>query len=1080
MKHKTLLHLLGFVLLIWAVSCVPSNGTIVPALQQQNFIENKGQWPDFVRYKAQYPGASVWITESAVYFDFVGSTITSGTKVKVPSKFRSMKEELIDEVLLQKHCVRMDFTNATLTSFNKQQQCVSTYNYVIGNNIKQWITNVASYKSVEIETDKGYSVLFTTDNGKPRFDFIVKPNTDVRNIAVRYTGATSLEVLNKEVLAIKTTCGTIHQGSLKAYQQNGMLETTPVQCNIKLHDNTVEFSVGAYNKNQELIIDPTVFATYLGTDGYEEINAVKQMPNNGDVIVVGFTTASTFPKTTGTYTSPVSGNEDVFVAKFDNTFNTLLFATYFGGSGTDKAYDVCLSTDDNKNIIVVGETSSTNFPTTTGFLSQNNLGKTDAFIAKLNNAGTTLLYGTYFGGAEDDRAYGVITDDQNSIYFCGETFSSNMMIKVGSFKTTYSGQGDGFVACVASTNQLAYSTFYGGTGRDRCLDIASSVTAENEAFVTGETKSADLPLAPADWWGNPNCAQTKINGTGATATTDAFIARFNGLGSKLVLGTYFGGNGDETGYTIYVDNGSKPIIGGTTSSSNLNLIRNLPQGKKNGKDGFLCGTDLEGKLFNYTTYFGGDGDDAILDLKFDGTNLIVAGKTTSNNFPVTNDAGQAENKLGGDGFIASIGYSTVFYSSYLGGTGNDELRSVVATNGMVSYVAGVTTSNGLPTPGLPYQQNMNGISDGYVGKYTYSSFKVNTPVATDKPCTGTPINILWDVSNFASTDSYTIEVSPDNGATWQVVKNNVVAKNYNWIIPNTQTGSTNYRVRVTHNATGFAILNPAPFTIRKAATVTSQSSDTTLCQNTMMRLVVSVDGSDVKYQWTKNNSNIDGATNAIYSVSQVDNSTAGTYAVKITAGCTTGLASGNMVVTVNPAPQFITNLKDVTAFEGTKAEFTVQTNATAIDYKWQVKKGAAWVNITNAPNSTTYTINTTQKFDEGKYRVIIANNCGIDTSDESTLSVTTSSVPDYSSNADWIVYPNPTQSQIQVCNKTNMTENIKNLEVCNIQGVVIPSTQSTISPDCISITPLEATTGLYFVRFQMGTSWYRYPVVLVK
>jgi len=1050
-----------------------------PNAQSTGYIENEGQWADSIRYKAKYPGAIVWITNNAVYFDFIGEQKASGKKVISSSKFRSVQDNTIDEVIVQKHCIRMDFNQASILTFIGNKQSVTTYNFMIGNNLSSWVTNVASFETVELETDKGYSVLFTTDNSKPRFDFILKPQVDVNNIAVRYTGATSVELIENEVLAIQTTCGAIYQGSLNAYQLNASFERTHVPCSINVVGNIAKFSVGMYNTNTELVIDPTVYATYLGTDGTEEINAIKQMPNNGDIIAVGYTSASTFPKTVGAYTSSSSGNDDVFISRFDNTFSTLIYSTYFGGSGNDKGFDISITKDENRNFVVVGETTSSNFPTTSGFFSQNNLGKTDVFITKLNNAGNQLLYSTYFGGSDDDRAYGVITDEQNNTYFCGETFSNNLMTKVGSFKTTYGGAGDGFVACLASTNQLSYSTYYGGSGRDRCLDIASSSTALNEAFVTGDTKSSDLPLAPADIFGTPNPAQTKLNGTGTANSSDAFIAKFNAFGSKVLISTYMGGGGDETGYSIIVDNGSKALIAGSTTTGNLSLIRNLPQGKKNGIDGLLCGLEVDGRSFNYLSYFGGDGDDIILDVKSDGQNLIVGGKTTSNNFPVTNDAGQPENKLSGDGFIASLAYNTAFYCSYLGGTGNDEIRSVIGTNTMMSYFGGVTNSSGLSTPGKPYQQNYNGVFDGFAGRYTYSSLKVNTPVATDKPCAGSPINILWDVSNFAATDLFTVEASSDNGINWQMLKNNVVARNYNWIIPSSQPSTSNYRIRVTHNASGLAILNPAPFTVRKPATITYISADTSLCQNTPLQLVTHVVGFDIKYQWQKNGNVIDGATNATYNVTQADNSSNGIYTVKITASCTSALTSNPLSVTVTNVPSFETNLTNVDVKEGAFAELKVKVISSEVDYKWQKFNGNNWLAVLNAPNAPTLTFNTTQKFDVGTYRVIISNRCGIDTSDEAKLSITTTDVQEYSNNNDWLVFPNPATSTVSICNQTTTNIEAISITMCDVTGKHIPVTLMFNSPDCITVHPTNVHSGLYIIRFNSGQHVYRYPVVII-
>ncbi|MFN8367857.1 MAG: SBBP repeat-containing protein [Candidatus Kapaibacterium sp.] len=960
------------------------------------YIENKGQWDEAVRYKATLNGVTVWVTDNKLVYDVIGGMVPTGRKTLQPGKFTGINDELKDEMAMKHHVVTMELLGANSPNSVPQYSQPGNYNFFSGNDQSKWVTGAVKYSEVVMqEVYPGVDLKLLSNNGAPRYDFVVSPGVNPDVITMKISGAEGLYLNTDGSLVMKTSCGDVINGSLVAYQIiNGQKQE--VVCALKVSGNKVSFDVGAYDKSKALIIDPTVYSTYLGTDGQEAINGVKIVPEGTDVVVVGTTSASTFPKTNGAYTK-VGGAEEVFVAKYDAKLRTLKFSSVIGGSSSDKGWDLAIGTNTQHSIFIVGETNSNNFPTTSGVVSQLIYGGVDVFVAKLSNDGSKLLYSTYFGGSADDRGYGITVDVNDQAYFCGETNSNNFKTSTGAFRTTSYGGGDGFISSLLASGSMNFSEYYGGGARDVCRDIATAPNIDDIVYVTGDTKSGDLQLYPETFvpgggWGGgsyrKDAAQQKLNATGTGDFTDAFFVKVTDKGVKLAISTYMGGNGDDVGYSIIVDATATPTIVGSTKSNNLNLIRQYPQNKKGGFDVLLCELKADGKSFTYTSYFGGDGDDIAYDVKSDGSNLVLVGKTTSSNLPIANNAEQQQVSLLGDGFIANLSYDNLVYGSYIGSSEAEQLNSVAILNPSICYIAGTTASNKLPINDSAQQKGFAGFEDGYLASYTFSTLSVSTPASNEKPCAGSPLNISWEYSTFnATTDAFLIESSSDNGANWSIVKSNVKAKSFNWIIPQNQEASNKYRVRVTQMATGLTALNSGGFTIRRAPVVTNKTADTAICSGLPITLGFTVTGDDLKYQWKKNGTDIPGATGLTYQIPSATNADAADYTIQITGSCTNGFASNPIKLTINPVPTFTQDLTDKQFKEGTPTTFEVVVAGSGLTYKWQKNTGGGWTNISNAPDAPKYTINNTQKFDEGKYRVIVSGNCGADTSAESALSL---------------------------------------------------------------------------------------------
>ena len=166
-----------------------------------------------------------------------------------------------------------------------------------------------------------------------------------------------------------------------------------------------------------------IFSTFLGGSSDDRAGALR-LDAAGNIYVGGSTSSNNFP-TVNPLQSTYGGNADAFITKYNASGSAILFSTYLGGSSEDRVFDLAL--DSSSDVILVGTTSSLNFPTV-GAAQSTIGGNADAFLAELNSTGSALTYSSYFGGHADDRAFGVTVDASNAIYVVGSTSSGNFLL----------------------------------------------------------------------------------------------------------------------------------------------------------------------------------------------------------------------------------------------------------------------------------------------------------------------------------------------------------------------------------------------------------------------------------------------------------------------------------------------------------------------------------------------------------------------------------------------------------------------------------------------------------------------------
>jgi hypothetical protein len=372
----------------------------------------------------------------------------------------------------------------------------------------------------------------------------------------------------------------------------------------------------------------------------------------------------------------------------------VIYSTYLGGSANDSGNSIAV--DSAGAAYVTGFTASLDFPTTA--IQTASGGNGDAFVTKLNPAGSAQVYSTYLGGSGLDQGYGIAVDSSGSAYVTGLTGSPDFPTTSGAFQTALGGSGDAFVTKLdPDGTTLVYSTYLGGRDFDSGYGIA--VDSSGSAYVTGDTSSSEFPTASA--------FQSALGGSG-----DAFVTKLDSMGSTLLFSTYLGGSNLEHGAGIAVDSSGSAYVTGRTFSADFPTTSGAFQTALAGRgNAFVTSLDSTGSTLVYSTYLGGSTEDEGYGIAVDSSgSAYVTGLTVSTNFPTTAGAFQTTPAGGTDAFVTKLNPSGsgLVYSSCLGGNSTDEGFGIAVDLSGSAYVTGLTGSPNFPTTAGASQTTFGG------------------------------------------------------------------------------------------------------------------------------------------------------------------------------------------------------------------------------------------------------------------------------------------------------------------------------------------------------------------------------------
>lgn len=689
------------------------------------FEINQGQTDSQVKFLARGSGYNLFLTpsESVMVLSRPSSARSQGRNARVKPSLKSFGVSSVMRTKLVGARANPDVSGL--------EELPGKTNYLIGNDPSQWRAGVSSFARVKYtDVYPGIDLVYYGNQGQLEHDYVVAPGADPGAIKLHYDGMRRIRIDRNGDLLLSVKGGELRQSKPIAYQ---VIEGQrhEVASNYKtVGKNLVQLVVGAYDANQPLVIDPVLlYSTYLGGSGTDSGSGIA-VDSAGNAFIIGGTASTNFP-TASPLDASLGGTSDVFVMKLAQDGHTLIYSTYLGGSGSDGGSAIAI--DSSGNAFITGSASS-GFPTVAPLQSRIG-GGTDAFIAKLNPAGSALVYSTFLGGKLNDSGSGIAIDAGGSAYVTGFTSSTNFPV-LNAIQGSSGGSDDAFVAKVnPAGTALVYSTYLGGTGGDSGHGIA--VDSLGNAHVTGTTFSPNFPTA--------NAFQPARAGG-----WEAFVTKLNATGNAFVYSTYLGGSilGDifdfgEGGSGITVDGAGNAYVTGDVDTVNFPTV--------NARQSFYGGgaTDAWVGKFNpsgspiFLSYLGGGGADNGDGIALDSSgNIFVTGVSATGSgggstFPTANPI-QSSNAGSNDGFVTKMSPDglTLLYSTYIGGTNSDLARGIAVDSGGNAFVVGTTSSTNFPTAN-PFQAASAGPDDAFVLKITnQSGYAISGRVADD---TGTGV-----------------------------------------------------------------------------------------------------------------------------------------------------------------------------------------------------------------------------------------------------------------------------------------------------------------------------------------------------
>jgi hypothetical protein len=707
-----------------AVVCTPdtlATARMLPA-QPLAFEANQGQSAAEVAYLARGPGYLLYLTPTEAVLDLPDA----GTVGRV---------------------LRMGLVGAAAhPRITAMAPLPGKHNYYIGDDPARWRTDIPTYGEVAYAgVYPGIDLLYHGHNGMLEYDFHIAPGADPAAVGLRFTGADRLAVNGDGDLVITVGGAQVVHHAPYAYQTLGDTRHA-VAARYVIHGEAVAFQVGDYDTGRPLVIDPALnYSSFLGGSSDDEAYAVKA-DDSGNIYLTGATRSQNFP---GATTTSPQGGSDVFVTKLKHD-GSVVWSTYLGTNGTDEPTGAekgdAIAIDTQGNVYVTGGNAHTSsgvlskFPTTPDAYHDCPLANSDAFAVRLDGTGA-MTYGTCVGGGLNEEGLGIAVDGNGMIYVTGYTTSVTFTSSgsgvpfpttSGALKTTVdqrstanpNDQKNGFFFKLdpskKDTAQLVYSTYVGGNDVDEARAIA--LDGSDNAYITGWTTSTaanNFPVTAGTAY-QADKVGLALNGQ------DVFLLKLGSdpnvsAASNLKYGTFFGGSQDEEGNGIFVNStGDKVYITGwttTTEDPNTDTIvfplkLAYQNSNNNTQDAFIAAFNptitsptTKAQLI-FSTFLGGSGADIGNAITVDDNGRVyVTGSTTSADMLSQQLLGGTSIFGGGtDGFVASLNntYTTVYYTAYLGGGGNDEGLGIAVDHGIPmgtganTYVVGGTSSATFP------------------------------------------------------------------------------------------------------------------------------------------------------------------------------------------------------------------------------------------------------------------------------------------------------------------------------------------------------------------------------------------------
>ena len=554
---------------------------------QMEFIENKGQWHNNVKYRGDFKTGSFFL-ESKGFTVMLHDTndvknLSESMHGHTPDKSVQMPESFT----LHSFAYKVNFLGASTKVQTLPDKPIPTHNnYFLGNDKSSWAGDCKLYQAVTYkDVYPNIDLRYYSNGNDLKYDLIVHPGGNPNMIAMQYEGPKEIFVKDRE-LNIETPVGLVKELYPYSYQP-GAVEREEIECRYVVRNNVVTLQLKKYDPTKTLIIDPAIiFCSFVGNSTNTDIWSYTATPGpDGSLFAGGITFSAAYPVSAGAYSTTFNSGPfednfpgyDIGIFKFNSTGSARVYATFLGGTGNEQPHSMI--TDAQGNLIIAGRTNSSNYPVTGPRLGPG--GAYDIIISKLSANGGSLLGSIELGGSNDDgvnikpkyrgtpgsesirRNYGddarseVILDGAGNIILSSCTQSSNFPVSGSGIQAGFGGAQDGLILKFNSNlSAMLFGSFFGGSGDDACF-VTSINPITGNIYVGGSTTSNNLQgdktsvIGPAFFGG----------------VSDGFVTEVTPNGSGIIKTTYLGTPGIDMLYGLKFDKLGFPYVTGTTTGN---------------------------------------------------------------------------------------------------------------------------------------------------------------------------------------------------------------------------------------------------------------------------------------------------------------------------------------------------------------------------------------------------------------------------------------------------------------------------------------------------------------------------------
>jgi gliding motility-associated-like protein len=553
------------------------------------FVENKGQWPKKVKFKANTSTGAIYLEENGIthhFFEYDGHVHPDGSG-----------RELDEEPTFNEDAIYTTFKNINKhVSIEAKEANTNYYNYFLGNDPKKWATGAKSYANIWYRgIYDGINLnIYQTKEKDYKYDYTVSPGGDPLSIVNQYSNHQKIEVQDGHLI-VSHELGQLIEMKPYAYQIINGVEKE-ITCNYIIKGDNVSFNFpNGYNHNVDLIIDPQlIFSTFSGaTRNNFGMTATYDRAGNGYTGGVIYDAGYPF---TGAFadSSYNGGTIDVAISKYSADGQSLIYTTYYGGSETEMIHSMVVNA--NNELLFFGATSSNNIPSVNAIDSSFNGGTrvnaiqtfgsgSDIYAARISADGTQFLASTYLGGSENDglnlfsnanganysngllygygdQARGEINvDNSGNIYIISSTYSSDFPIVNSLYDTLQGNQDIVLIKLSPTMHSILWSTYIGGSDND--AGYAIKFNSKNELYIAGGTKSTNFPLGTGS---------SPFQGTFNGGSSDGFVLKLKDDGSEISAGTYLGTTNYDQAFFVEVDRFDGVYAFGHSSGGNFPVL----------------------------------------------------------------------------------------------------------------------------------------------------------------------------------------------------------------------------------------------------------------------------------------------------------------------------------------------------------------------------------------------------------------------------------------------------------------------------------------------------------------------------